>query len=157
MAVRVRLPAIRQSRSVGFRRILVPLLDGPGEATQIACRLAADRGAVLTAVAVVEVPRELPLDAAMEDDEAVASDLLRQARAQGDRYGVAVELRLIRARDAGQAIVEEAARDKSELIVLEARRRRVVRRHGPIFTATAASVLTHAPCRVLVTAPRTGR
>src|SRR6266516_699487 len=83
---------------VAFRRILVPLLESEQSvpATAIACRLAAEHGALVTAVAVVEVPAELPLDAHMHDEEARAKGLLRVARALAESYGVSIETRTVR-------------------------------------------------------------
>ena len=48
-----------------YRTILVPVVDGPSreEAVDVACRLAAERGATIVAVRVIVVPLELPLDA----------------------------------------------------------------------------------------------
>ena len=56
--------------------------------------------------------------------------------------------RLVRSRSAGRAIVEEAERRQSEIVVLGAPR--AERRQ--IFGPTADYVLKHAPCRVMVAA-----
>ena len=59
--------------------------------------------------------------------------------------------RLARARRAGGAIVDEAERRQSEIIVIGAPRRD--RRVGRgIFGGTVDFVLKHAPCRVMVAA-----
>jgi nucleotide-binding universal stress UspA family protein len=156
MAVAVRRVLGARRPSSGYERILVPLLeaDAAVTATAVACRLAADRGAVIVAVAVVEVPRELPLDADMTDEEARCFELLRLARAEADRYGVTLEPRLVRGRHAGEEIVEEARRAGAELIVLQVHPRSRAGRGGALFASSAAWVLQRAPCRVLVAAPR---
>jgi hypothetical protein len=156
MAVAARQLLGIHRRPVGFRHILVPVTDAVSavSATAVACRLAADRGASLTAVAVVEVPPELPLDALMTEEEERASELLRLARAEADRFGVTNETRLLRSRRAGEAIVEAARSAPTDLIVVLAERDRRARRHGPVFEHGVALVLEHAPCRVLVTAAR---
>jgi nucleotide-binding universal stress UspA family protein len=158
MAAAVRRTLRVRRRPTGFRRILVPLGDADGavRATAVACRLASDRGASLIAVAVVEVPAELPLDAQMTDEEELAMELLRLARAEADRYGVTNDMRLVRGRQAGESIVEEARSAEADLIVLVAERRSRTGRHGPVFPADVVAVLKHAPCRVLVTALATG-
>jgi nucleotide-binding universal stress UspA family protein len=153
MAVAARRILHVQSRPVGYRHILVPVVDTHSAvaATAVACRLAADRGATLTLVAVVEVPPELPLDALMSEDEARAMELLRVARSEADRFGLANHLRLVRGRDAGGAIVDEARSAAADLVVVAAERHTRGRRHGPVFSAEVETVLKHAPCRVLVT------
>ena len=104
---------------------------------------------------MIEVPLELPIDAAMPEEERNANEQLDEARAIGESYGVRVVTRLVRARSAGRAIVEEAERRGSEIIVMGAPRRRVARSgRGAIFGGTVDYVLKHAPCRVMVAASR---
>jgi basic amino acid/polyamine antiporter, APA family len=133
-----------------YRNILVPVIDAEESeaAVDLAARLAAERGASIVALAVVEVPLEFPLDARMEEAEEQANDVLDEAKAIGDLYGVNVIGRLVRARGAGRAIVDEAARRGSEIIVVGAPRRR----GRVIFGGTVDFVLKHAPCRVMVAA-----
>ena len=103
-------------------------------------------------MAVVVVPLELPLDTRLDDVEAEADDVLDGARAIGELYGVDVIGRLVRARNAGRAIVDEAERRHTEIIVMGAQRSDAPRRM--IFTGTVDFVLKHAPCRVMVAAGR---
>jgi APA family basic amino acid/polyamine antiporter len=77
---------------------------------------------------------------------------LDEARAIGDSYGIAVIPRLVRGRSAGQAIVEEARRRGSEIIVVGAARKEIGRRGRAVFGQTVDYVLKNAPCRVMVTA-----
>jgi APA family basic amino acid/polyamine antiporter len=138
-----------------YRNVLVPIVSRheSEEAIDLACRLATERGASIVAVNVIEVPLELPLDAELSDElEERANDLLDEARAIGDAYGVNVIGRIVRARRPGQAIVEEATRRHSEIIVMGAPRRDVRRRRGRVFGDTVDYVLKNAPCRVMVAA-----
>ena len=132
----------------------MPVLEGRAsdEALDIAAGLAAERGAQITAVYVVEVPLDQPLSADLPDEEALANRELDEARAIGASYGVTVIPRLVRARSAGAAIVREAERRASEIIVLGAPRKDLSRRKRAIFGRTVDYVLKNAPCRVLVTA-----
>lgn len=149
-------PGLRRHRRVAlaYQRILVPLVDTSDSerAVAVACQLAAERGTSVSAVNVVEVPVELPLAAHMTDEEAHAKHVLRDAAAIADRYGVTVTGRVLRGRSAGEAIVEEARRSRSEIIVLWAPRRNRLGSKAAIFGRTVDYVLKHAPCRVLVTA-----
>ncbi|HYX88662.1 MAG TPA: universal stress protein [Gaiellaceae bacterium] len=138
-----------------YRNVLVPVIERheSEEAVDLACRLATERGASIVALTVVEVPLHLPLDAPLPPEvEARAHDLLDEARAIGDAYGVDVIGRIVRARKPGRAIVDEAERRNSEIIVMGAPRRDVRRRSGRIFGDTVDFVLKHAPCRVMVAA-----
>jgi APA family basic amino acid/polyamine antiporter len=132
-----------------YRNILVPVKPGRAseEAIDVACRLAAERRAALAAVSVVVVPLELPLDQRLEEEELRAYDALDSAAAIAELYGVAVRERLVRARHAGRAIVDEAARRHCEIIVMGAPR--AVRGRG-VFSDSVDFVLKHAPCRVMV-------
>src|SRR5207344_1845946 len=88
-------------------------------AVDLACRLATERGASIVALTVVELPLELPRDAELPPEvEERADHLLDEARAIGDAYGVDVIGRIVRARRAGRAIVDEAKRRNSEIIVM---------------------------------------
>ncbi len=139
-----------------YRRLLVPVLPGRAsdEALDLAASLAAERGARITAVSVLEVPLDLPLGADLPEEERIANRELDEARAIGESYGVVVLPRLVRARSAGAAIVEEAERRSSEIIVVGAPRQDFGRRRRAVFGRTVDYVLKHAPCRVLVTAAR---
>ncbi len=137
-----------------YRNILVPLAPGREtlEALDVASRLATVRRARIVAVAVIELPLELPLDAVDPQAEHEANDLLDRARTIGDSYGVDVIGRLVRARRAGRAIVDEAERRQTEIIVMGSSRRR--RARAGIFGGTTDFVLKHAPCRVMVVAAK---
>jgi basic amino acid/polyamine antiporter, APA family len=123
------------------------------EALVAAARLASERRAMIAIVHVLEVPLSLPLDAELPEEEERAFELLEEARAFVDAYGVRAVTRLARARRAGPAIVEEAVRRQTELIVIGARRR-VARGRTPIFGRTVDHVLKESPCRVLLAAGR---
>jgi APA family basic amino acid/polyamine antiporter len=138
-----------------YRNVLVPVVwrRESEAAVDLACRLATERGASIVALTVLEVPLELALDAPLpEAAEERANDLLDEARAIGDAYGVNVTGRLVRARKAGRAIVDEAERRNSEIIVMGSPRRDRDRRRGRIFGGTVDFVLKNAPCRVMVAA-----
>jgi nucleotide-binding universal stress UspA family protein len=135
------------SHTLGFRNLLVPISDNveSEQAMDTACRLAADRGATVAVVNVVEVPPVLPLDSHMTSEEAVAHRLLERAAAIGQSYGVTAVPRILCARNAADVIVAQADQRRAELIVIGAPRKR--RR---AFGSTVEDVLKKAPCRVLV-------
>jgi basic amino acid/polyamine antiporter, APA family len=152
----VRAPIlIGPAAALEYRSILVPVKPGRAseEAIDFACRLAAERGSSIAAVSVVIVPLELTLDAPLSAaDAAEANEALDAAVAIGELYGVDVVARLLRARSAGRAIVREAERRQSEIIVMGTPR--TSRPQRTIFSGTVDYVLKHAPCRVMVVAGR---
>ncbi|HEY5693183.1 MAG TPA: universal stress protein [Gaiellaceae bacterium] len=140
-----------------FRSILVPIAPGyaSDEAMDFACRLAAERRASIVAFTAIEVPLDLPLDAELPEDVREANEQLDEARAIGDSYGVNVIGRIARTRNIGRAIVDEAIRRHSEIIVMAGPRRvRLQRGRRQIFGDAVDFVLRHAPCRVMVATPR---
>jgi nucleotide-binding universal stress UspA family protein len=166
MAVRVAKPLLSpwkrqereptpRARQVAYHRVLVPLGSERevAQAMEVACRLAADRHAAVTALSVIEVPPELPLAAQMPEEEKEARSRTAQARAVAELYGVSLATRVRYARSAGEAIVEEATDAASEIIVIGAPRTPSTQsRRAPGFGKTVDFVLKHAPCRIVVAA-----
>jgi len=148
-------PAFGAALALAYRRIVVPIVPGrpSDDALDVACRLAAERGARVVALTVIEVPLELPLDADLPEEERLANDELDEAMAVGDTYGVRVVGRLVRGRSASVEIVREAERRGAEIIVLGSPRKDLTRRRG-VFGSTVDRVMRRAPCRVMVTASR---
>ena len=143
---------IGPAAALEYRSILVPVKPGrvSEEAIDFACRLSSERGSYIAAVSVVIVPLELPLDAELPEAEAAANKALDTAVAIGELYGVYVVGRLLRARSPGRAIVREAERRQTEIIVLGAPRADRPRRG--IFSETVDFILKNAPSRVMVVA-----
>jgi APA family basic amino acid/polyamine antiporter len=137
-----------------YRRLLVPVVGGPPSdaAMDLACRLAAERGARIVALSVLEVPLDRPVGDTPPELERVANRELDEALAIGDSYGVRVIGRLERARSPGPAIVAAAAARDAEIIILGSPRHVLTTAQSPVFGKTVDYVLRHAPCRVLVAA-----
>jgi basic amino acid/polyamine antiporter, APA family len=155
----------------------VPVLGTPldDDIMQTAGRLAADEheedegGAVIEALWVFEVPMALPLDARVSDaDLRRARQALARAKAVGEEYeGVEVATATVRARRAGEAIVHEARRRGVEAIVLAAEEPTGIRGglhlggkqglHDSFVGDTTRYVLQKARCRVILTAPPSGK
>jgi APA family basic amino acid/polyamine antiporter len=135
-----------------YRSILVPLVAGhqAQEAVEVAARLATERAGRIVLLRVIVVPLELPLDADLTEQLEEAYHLLDEAHAVAEPYGVRVVERVVRARRAGGAIVDEADRRGTEIIILGARRGN----YRNIFGSTVEYVLKNAPCRVMVAAGR---
>ena len=166
----------RERHDAEYGSILVPLMGTPldDDIVQTAGRLASEEvqdealegeGATIEALWVFVVPMALPIDARLPDAQLEqARAALRRAKAVGEEYaGVQVATATVRARRAGQAIVEEARRRGVEAIVLAAEEPTRVRggtllggRGGPqdqFVGDVTRYVVTKAPCRVILTAP----
>jgi nucleotide-binding universal stress UspA family protein len=153
----VRAPVVITVGALEYSNILVPVAAGypSDEAMDVACRLARERRSRIVAITVVEVPLDLPLDAYLPEQVEVANEQLDEARAIGESYGVPVTTRIVRARNSGRAIVDEAIRRGAEIIVMGGPRRiRLQRGRRAIFGDTVDFVLKHSPTRVMVAAGR---
>jgi nucleotide-binding universal stress UspA family protein len=151
----------RRTAAVRYRSIVVPLLGGAEteHALDLACRLAADRGARIILVAPLIVPQELPLTAHFDGELVELRQRLDHAAAIADSYGVGVRLRTVRTRQRalGLELGELALDHRAELVVVGApvESRRGFRRP---FPPEILSILRDAPCRVMVaTGPVAGR
>jgi nucleotide-binding universal stress UspA family protein len=135
-----------------FSRILVPMKLGEigEEMVATAVKLAQDRGAAVDALHVIRVPLDRPLEAELYDEEERAEASLAEARMLGADHGVEVHGHTVRARSIGQAIVSEAERLNSDLIVLGSSPR--WRRQSRFFSPTVDYVLKRAPAEVLIVA-----
>ena len=144
-----------------YRSIVVPLLgrEETEHAVDLACRLAADRGARVVLVAPLVVEPELPLDAQFPEETVALRKRLDEAAAIAESYGVGVKKRLVRTRERalGYELAEVVRDHGAELIVIGSpvESRRGFRR---AFPPEVVSVLREAPCRVMVaTGPVAGR
>jgi APA family basic amino acid/polyamine antiporter len=147
-------PAFGPALALEYRRLLVPVIPGqPSDAAMdVACRLAAERGARIVALNVLEIPLDQPITQELPELERTANRELDEALAIGNSYGVDVLTRLERARAAGPAVVDEADARNAEIIVLGAPRRRLTAAQAAVLGNTVDYILKHARCRVLVTA-----
>jgi APA family basic amino acid/polyamine antiporter len=135
-----------------YERILVPMKLGPigEEVLATAIRLAEERGSTVSALHVIAVPLDKPLDADMVEAEERAEESLAEAKLLAAEHGVTVEGRVVRSRSIGEAIVQEARKEGVDLIVLGSSPR--WRRQSRFFSPTVDYVLRHAPCEVMVIA-----
>lgn len=106
-----------------WKRVLVPALRQPysQRALDVAFRLAKGTGATVLLAFVVEVPRILPLEAAMPETEADAAFALRDAQDIGTAYKVPVEAFIHRTRSAREGILKLITLEKVDLLMVGAR------------------------------------
>jgi APA family basic amino acid/polyamine antiporter len=134
-----------------YRSAIVPIFGTDVDVTALraAARLVGE-GAVVEAIYVLRVPNQLSLDAGLEDEERRGLDVLESAKLIGRKAGLKMQTRMIRTRNPGLAIVEEAERSNAEIIYLGTDHApRNERALGP----TASYLLQHRPCRVVIETP----
>jgi APA family basic amino acid/polyamine antiporter len=134
-----------------YRSALVPIFgtDVDASALRAAAKLVGE-GGLVEAVYVLQVPSQLSLDAGLAEEEQIGLGVLESAKVTGRTTGLRVTTRLIRTRNPGKAIVEEATRSGAEIIYLATD-------HAPpserALGPTASYLLAHRPCRVVIETP----
>ena len=143
----------RWTGSIAYSSIVVPLLEQEEteHALDLACRLAADRGAQVVLVAPLVVERELPLDAHFEGRLTALKERLESAAAVATSYGVGVRREIVRTRPGslGEDVARIAAERRAELVVVGAP---VESRRGfhRAFAREVLLLVRDAPCRVMI-------
>lgn len=134
-----------------FRRAVIALAGGPGDArtVKLACELARPAHAELVAVHVVEVSWAQPLDADIAGRSEEAQRILDGAENVAESAKSRLETVLLQARDVGAALVDEATEREADLLILGLPYRK---RFGGDFAIgrTIPYVLKNAPCAVWV-------
>jgi APA family basic amino acid/polyamine antiporter len=148
----VRAPVVvpPPSVDVAYHSIMVPVLGGRLDhpAMVIACKVAAERGASIVVAGVLEVPQSLPLHAELGEAEVQVNVQLDLARAIADEYGVEAITRVLRTRRGDMAVLEEALRRETQLIVLGVNPRRHL--GLSLVGRTNERIMKRSPVRVLV-------
>jgi len=119
----------------------------------LAIHLSMSMDAELVGLHVVEVPLATPLEAEGEILDHPGREILAAAKRVAKRFSAKLSTELVRAREAGEAIVGEAKDQGAELLI--------VGHHGAhpsalgelLLGSTAQYVAHHAPCRVIIQIP----
>ena len=147
--VRIERPARPPDFQVlAYRTALVPIFgqDVSAAALRRAAKLVGEEG-VVYAIFVLAVPNQLSLDAGMEAEETQGRAVLESARIQARRTGIKIRTGLIRTRNPGAALVEEARAAQADMIYWSTiHAPEGEQRIGP----TAAYLLAKRPCRVII-------
>jgi APA family basic amino acid/polyamine antiporter len=131
-----------------YRTALVPIFGKDISASVLghAAKLIGERG-VVYAIYVLPVPSQLSLDAGLEQEEAHGRSVLESARIQARRAGIKIHTGLIRTRNPGASLVQEALRVNADVIYWSTIHASLgEQRIGP----TAQYLLSKRPCRVII-------
>ena len=133
-----------------MQHVLVPVKGerADDEAFRLACTMAREHKGTVYVLYVIEVGRDLPLDAEIASETARGEEVLRRMEHLGKEYKCHVEAEILQARGVGPAVVEEAVERQVQMIVLGMPYKM---RYGAFSLGdTVPYVLKYAPCRVLV-------
>jgi basic amino acid/polyamine antiporter, APA family len=136
----------------GFERVLVPMKIGAigEEVLGTAIKLAREHRSAITALHVVRVPLDKPLEAELLKEQERAEASLAEAELVASELGFQVDGVIVRGRSIGEAVVDVAGEMRADVIVMGSSPR--WRRQSRFFSPTVDYVLRHAPCEVLVVA-----
>jgi basic amino acid/polyamine antiporter, APA family len=135
-----------------YKTALVPIFGNDVSATALssAAKLIGPQG-VVYAIYVLPVPSQLSLDEGLEEEEALGRSVLESARIQARRAGIKIHTGLIRTRNPGAALVEEAQRVGSDVLYWSTiHAPSGEQRIGP----TATYLLSKRPCRIIIETER---
>src|SRR3954452_18511009 len=133
---------------LAYRSALVPIFgdDLDAHALRAAGKLVGDE-AVVQALYVLRVPTQLSLGAGMREEETRGREVLEAAQMRGRRNGLKIQTSLIRTRNPGASIVEEAERRNADVVYMSTV-------HAPPSESslgpTASYLLEKRPCRVVI-------
>ena len=136
------------------KRILVSVDGGPMDvpAMEFAASSIKKKQAEVFLLYVVEVGRELPLNASMESELAKGELVLDRLLEVGEKAGGRVNPEMLQARSAGAAIVGEALNRKVDLLVMGMTLKKAFGEFQ--VSERVKHVLLNAPCQVwIVRAP----
>jgi nucleotide-binding universal stress UspA family protein len=102
----------------------------------------------LRIVHVLTVPMTVPLDVSMPEAERRADALLRRSREIAERFGVPVETALLRGREVGACLVEDARRTRADAVCIRFRSRPAPLGHY-LVSSTVSVLLRASPCPVI--------
>ncbi len=148
--LRLGLPSRHKLQLPRAERILLPV-NGSAmdhQALELATEIVRSNRGSLFIVYVIEVPRELPLDAPMNEQVSVAEAALAEMEEFCNQQHCQVAAELLQARQAGPAVVNEITERDADLVILGMDHQR---RFGEFTLGDAVPyVLEHSPCAVWV-------
>ena len=125
--------------------------DASLEAVTIAAVLAKPKKGRVYVVHVIEVNRSLPLNAELDADARRGEQLVRRAEELAMAAGYPVTGMLLQAREAGQAIIEEAEDNAIDTIIMGVANSNISGSTAEVrLGQTVGYILKHATCAVWV-------
>ncbi len=133
-----------------FTQVLIPVVGTAADedAIKLACRLAKKKKSKIWVVYVITIKRSLPLDAEINSEIREAEAILDHMEEVAEEEENEIETDVLQAREAGPAIIDEAAERKVDLILMGIE----YKRHFGQFSLgdVIPYVLENAPCPVIL-------
>jgi nucleotide-binding universal stress UspA family protein len=133
-----------------LKRILVPVGGGAADdgAIELACRLTKKEKGKVWSVFVIQVQRALPIDAEIEPAIREAEKLLDHVEEVAHGLDCEIETDTLQAREAGPAIIDEAAERQADMIIMGVSQKK---RFGQFSMGVVVPyVMKNASCPVLI-------
>ncbi len=133
-----------------LKNILVPTqgMAYSERGVELACRLGTVQNATLIFAYVIEVPRTLPLNAEMEDEDKHAKEAISHADELAALHKMKNKSLIVRSRSAGEEIVKLAKEQNADVIVMGIKQHIGLKEN--ILGRTSDIVLRKAPCEVII-------
>lgn len=135
---------------MGFNKILVPVrgTEADEEALKLACGLAKKNKGKIWAVYIITVKRSLPLEAEIEPEMRKAEEILNRMEGYAEEQDYEIETDVLQAREAGPAIIDEAAERGVNLILMGVKYKK---RFGQFSLGSVVPyVLKNASCPIIL-------
>jgi nucleotide-binding universal stress UspA family protein len=140
---------------MGKPKVMVAVRDAASveSLVTLACQLCQGMDADLAALHVVEVPLLTPIEALDETIDHAGKEVLAQAKRVTEKLSRPLSTELLRAREAGEAIVGVAREQGVELLVMGHHKPHTHPISEALLGGIVRYVAHHAPCRVIVQIP----
>ena len=149
------MPLSKLEANVDKAKLMVALRDPESVESLMTLAVCLSNGmdAELVALHVVEVPAATPLEAEAEVLDREGKEILAAARRVAEKSSKKISTKLLRAREAGEAITGEAKDQAVELLIIGHRRPHPNALTELLLGSTVLYVAHHAPCRVIIQIP----
>ena len=140
---------------MGKPKVMVAVRDAASveSLVTLACQLCQGMDADLAVLHVVEVPLLTPIEALDETIDHAGKEVLAQAKRVAEKLSRPLSTELLRAREAGEAIVGVAKEQGVELLVMGHHKPHTHPISEALLGGIVRYVAHHAPCRVIVQIP----
>lgn len=128
-----------------YKNILIPTdgMKAGEDVIEFICSIQKVIAAVIHVIYVLEVPRNLPLDADLPDKLATAKAAIDKAITIAQKYRVVLNTSIVYARSAEDAVISTAADLKCDVIAIAQDNHKL-----GIFADTAAAIYQKAKCNI---------
>lgn len=136
-------------------KVMVALRDKASIASlmEVACQLTHAMGAELIALHVAVVPILTPIEVADETLDHPGMEVLAEAKRAAEKFATPLSTELLRAREAGEAIVGVAKDKGIDLLVIGHHKPHAHALGDALVGGIARHAIHHAPCRVILQIP----